>query len=149
MSLNFAFCICLQSNSKNIFTIETILKIFKKQGWSVLDKDNNSVYLSTDDNLFDWKSEIISENLLVKILEANEEQCKINGFKMFHTKSNWAVTVLVNSKYDISFEFDNPPKNIDIENGLKMIDFNWYYQNLILVLKKYSFDILEIKYMEF
>ena len=108
-----------------------IIKIFTSHGWSLIE-DGKTTYLPLNDDMFDWKSEEISLDLLWNIINQKEKSGELIGIIMWWKKTKIGITILIHSDFSLNISFDVNRKKI---NPSDITDVSWYLERIIFPLQ--------------
>lgn len=115
-------------------------------GWSFDDHGKVSYLPIGDEDNFSWKSEQMSTEDLLEIIELKEKMSEVNGVTMTWKNTGIGGDFLFWTDGNISINLTVNRKLIDDE--IKITDVNWYLTKLLPPLKQNDVYISSFRYEE-
>jgi hypothetical protein len=130
------------------YDIKNIINLLKGNGWNYIYNEKVKYLPVGDDDDFDWKNEVLTEEEIFNIIYEKEKKGEKNGLSLYWENSDLGVNLIVRSLWELSFDLCINRKMIrgKYEN---MTDINWYYEKLVMGFVNNNFNILSIHYEEF
>jgi len=136
MSINAVLKIKCQFKKNHI---ADLLKLFKESKWNIYDSDGYVMYLPFKDNdMYDWKNEMLEEANIIDILECKEKNGEIIGIVFYRENTNIGVTMLKDDFQEIFLSLDINRKKIAEDDFKSETDVTWYIKNIIVELKRHG-----------
>lgn len=123
-----------------------IIKLFKSIGWDIHNLKGETEYLPLNDNdMYNWKCEILSESELYDIISRKIENREIVGISLFYSKGSEGVSLLANNTSEILLSIITNRRIIKGNNT----DMAWYIKNIIYKLLNHNVRLLSYQLEEF
>jgi hypothetical protein len=135
------------AENKTKIAIRKIVEYFLDFGWSLND-DGKVTYLPSGDEDFDWRSESIQYDTLIKIFEAKERNKETIGIILTWKETGVGGQFLFWENGDFSVNLNVNRKMIEYEGTYNSTDVSWYLIRLLPALLKSEVIIENITFQE-
>lgn len=126
--------------------IRDVIKVFNQIGWNTYTSNGEVEYLPVGDNdMYDWKCEILSEKELYNIISRKIEKKEMIGVGLFYADGSEGVSFLAQDTDNILLHILTNRRIIIGRNT----DMAWYVENIIYKLLNFGVRLLSYEFEEY
>ena len=127
--------------------ISDFILLLSKLNWESYNYNVFTEYLPVEDkDEFNWKTEQLSKDTLINIINHKQKNNEIIGINLFFKgKIKAGLSVLASSTQEITLGLNLYRKEL----SNKTTDFSWYFQNVIIPLRNNGCMISQLHFEEY
>lgn len=149
MSINASIDVRLSRNNNEKIYARKLISTLISDKWRLQDKDKISYLPLGDDDNYDWKSNEITINELMDIVDKKEDRGEKIGLIMLWDLTEIGVSLLIHSELELSFSCTINRKRLVNSDNRSITDINWYVEKIILLLKNNNYVIESFSFEEY
>jgi hypothetical protein len=146
MSVSASINIIVAKNEQQSIFAARIIEQLLSYGWSLNDYGQMTYLPVGDQGDYNWQSEIISKEKLIKIVGEKEKNNEVVGIVLTWKDTNIGGDLLVWKDGSLSFSLSVNRKILNEDISINVTDVNWYLEKLLSGLNAGHFSVMSFSF---